>query len=261
MNSEKVQTIINQLINEHGRPVRKQYPVAKHQIQTLTELGILELMPVKFGHGDAKIVIEEAQRGATSVMSVDGEGVEIGSSKLYDAINEVVVVETEPQAQTFTVSESDNEVVIDGETFIVTINRDDSVSIEIDGGYGLADYDDGSQGYVEIDGRYEVARFDDIEIGDDYDSEFQVTITPEMIADAKQYRANYPMDIEEVELINDVMTPAEIETEFNLSSGTVRQYLTRHGDEMTERGEARKADGRTWLILRSAAARIWDTRQ
>ncbi len=99
---------------------------------------------------------------------------------------------------TYTVSQENNEIVIDGETYFVVINRDDSVSIEIDGGYGLADYDDGSQDYVEIDGRYEVARFDDIEISDSYDSEFQVTITPEMIADAKQYRAQYPVNIENV---------------------------------------------------------------
>lgn len=100
------------------------------------------------------------------------------------------------EAQTFTVSQDDNEIVIDSETFIVTVNSDGSVSVEIDGGYGLADYDDGSQDYIEIDGRYEVARFDDIEIGDSYDSDFKLTITPEMIADAKAYRANYPIAVE-----------------------------------------------------------------
>lgn len=94
MNSEKVQTIINEIISDlhariGGKAARKQYPVSKHQIETLTELGIIELMPKGFGHADAKAVIEEAQRSSTAVMNAYGEGEEIGSSKLYQALNEV----------------------------------------------------------------------------------------------------------------------------------------------------------------------------
>lgn len=200
MNSEKVQTIINQIISDlhtriGGKAARKQYPVAKHQITTLTELGIIEFMPKGFGHADAKAVIEEAQRSSTSVMNAYGEGETIGASALYQAINEVVEIVQEETSQTFTVSEHDNEIVIDDETFYVNVDGD-TVTIEIDGGYGLADYDDGSQGYVEIDGRYRVALFYDMKIGDSPDDEFGVTITSEMIADAKQYRANYPVDFE-----------------------------------------------------------------
>lgn len=51
--------------------------------------------------------------------------------------------------------------------------------------------------------------------------------------------------------LEQVMTPAEIEAEFGLSKGSVRQYLTRHPEI------GRKADGRTWLITRADAIRIW----
>lgn len=60
--------------------------------------------------------------------------------------------------------------------------------------------------------------------------------------------------------LSQVVTPAEIEDELGLGKGTVRQYLFNHGDEMIKKGEARKADGRTWLLLRSAAYRIWADR-
>jgi hypothetical protein len=99
---------------------------------------------------------------------------------------------------TYTVSQDNNEIMIDGETFLININNDGSVSVEIDGGYGEAQDIDGSEYYAEIDGNYQVARFYDIEIGDSYDSEFEITITPEMVADAKTYRANYPTNIESI---------------------------------------------------------------
>lgn len=51
------------------------------------------------------------------------------------------------------------------------------------------------------------------------------------------------------------MTPAEIEKEFNLSSGTVRQYLFQNQD--IDQSLARKADGRTWLINREWAVKRW----
>lgn len=196
MNSEKVQTIINEIISDlhtriGGKAARKQYPVSKHQIATLTELGIIEFMPKGFGHADAKAVIEEAQRGSTAVMNAYGEGESIGASKLYRAINEVAKT---IEAQTFTVSERDNEIEIDGEIFFVNVNNDNTVSIEIDGGVGEAYDVDGSVGYSEIDGMYEVARLEGIDTGDSYDHEFEITITPEMIADAKAYRTNYPLN-------------------------------------------------------------------
>lgn len=101
MNSEKVQTIITEIISElhnriGGKAARKQYVPAKHQIEDLTRLGILELMPKGFGHADAKAVIEEAQRGKTAVMNAYGEGETIGASKLYQAINEVEAEVSEP---------------------------------------------------------------------------------------------------------------------------------------------------------------------
>jgi hypothetical protein len=104
MNSEKVQTIITEIISEFhsrigGKAARKQAPVAKHQIKTLTELGILELMPKGFGHGDARVVIEAAQdAGGKQIggFNAYGEGDVTTShaSALYQAINEI-----EPQPE------------------------------------------------------------------------------------------------------------------------------------------------------------------
>ena len=57
--------------------------------------------------------------------------------------------------------------------------------------------------------------------------------------------------------LNHVLTPAEIEKKYKLGAGTVRQYLTRHSDEMVARGVLRKADARTWIMLSSEAQKIW----
>jgi len=57
--------------------------------------------------------------------------------------------------------------------------------------------------------------------------------------------------------LNHVVTPAEIEKLYDLSPGTVRQYLTRHADELVKRGVLRKADARTWMMLKSTAKDIW----
>lgn len=71
MNSQAVQNEINSIIEANrrrigGRAARNQARIAKHQIVTLTELGILDIVPnapyCKFiGHSDAKAVIEAAQ--------------------------------------------------------------------------------------------------------------------------------------------------------------------------------------------------------
>lgn len=60
-----------------------------------------------------------------------------------------------------------------------------------------------------------------------------------------------------IHLSSETMTPSQIEAEFNLSSGTVRQYLKNHSEELTANKEAWKADSRTWLLLRTTAERIW----
>jgi hypothetical protein len=91
MNAEKVQAIINKVISDFRSRTHhaRQYPVAKHQIKTLTELGIIDLMPKNFGHGDAKIVIAEAQDDGKTVMNAYGEGESVGASALYKALHEV----------------------------------------------------------------------------------------------------------------------------------------------------------------------------
>jgi len=57
---------------------------------------------------------------------------------------------------------------------------------------------------------------------------------------------------QELAVLTQVMTVREIEEEFNLSSGTVRQYLKAHSDTII----CRKS-GATWFIARSEAERIW----
>ncbi|MEG7679898.1 hypothetical protein U2083_14160, partial [Listeria monocytogenes] len=68
MNTAKVQQIINQLIEEKQRQIRyaRQYPIAKHQLVKLEELGILNLMPAKFGHTDADVIIAAATNTKTA---------------------------------------------------------------------------------------------------------------------------------------------------------------------------------------------------
>jgi len=105
MNREAVQNEINSIIetaqkNIGGRNARKQYPASKAQIATLTELGIIELMPNApysrtIGSSDAKAVIAEAQDSG----KVYGDGYTVdasrsSASKLYTLLNENEVDET-----------------------------------------------------------------------------------------------------------------------------------------------------------------------
>lgn len=60
--------------------------------------------------------------------------------------------------------------------------------------------------------------------------------------------------INEYEL-EQVMTPAEIEEEYSLADGTVRQAINR------ESLSARKADDRTWLVHRNDAEKRWGNRK
>jgi len=98
MNREAVRTEINSIISDlhiriGGRAARKQYAPAKHQIVKLTELGIIDLMPAKFGYTDAAAVIEAATDSGKTVggFNAYGEGdvTNTPASKLYTLLNEV----------------------------------------------------------------------------------------------------------------------------------------------------------------------------
>jgi hypothetical protein len=54
------------------------------------------MMPANFGHGDAKVIIEEAQDDGKTIMNKYGEGESVGASALYKAIHEV---EVEPEVE------------------------------------------------------------------------------------------------------------------------------------------------------------------
>jgi hypothetical protein len=90
MNESKVQKLINQEIAEQQKrqATRKQYPVAKSQLAKLEELGILNLMPTKFGYTDAAVVIAAATTGKTAIFNAMGEGEEIPAQPLFTAVNE-----------------------------------------------------------------------------------------------------------------------------------------------------------------------------
>lgn len=106
MNTQAIQNEINNIIEANhsklGKFARKQHQIAKHQIATLTELGILELVPNApysqyIGHSDASAIIEAAQDSGKQVggLTADGEGdyVTTSASKLYQLLNET---EAEP---------------------------------------------------------------------------------------------------------------------------------------------------------------------
>lgn len=118
MNSQAVQNEINSIIEANrrrigGRAARNQARIAKHQIVTLTELGILDIVPnapyCKFiGHSDAKAVIEAAQeKPGTVTMSFkyqagmdDDPNVYSSGSTLYRLLNEPETVEDEANEYT-----------------------------------------------------------------------------------------------------------------------------------------------------------------
>lgn len=75
INSE-TQRIINEFRNRiGGKAARHQYAPAKHQITSLTKLGLLDYMPRGFGNGDADAVLRAALDAPKQVGGmVEGEG-------------------------------------------------------------------------------------------------------------------------------------------------------------------------------------------
>lgn len=182
MNSEKVQTIINKIISEYGYPIRKQYPVAKWQIETLTELGIIDLMPKEFGHGDARAVIEEAERGATAVMDASGEGSEISGSALYQALHEAA-----PETVVVTINEAGDGMPdnVDGIRF--QFHDDGSATAYA---WSAADFDDDLHAYcedVEMQSGTEVLNVADVvaQHDDNDTADYQIEIDLSMLAEAQ----------------------------------------------------------------------------
>lgn len=92
---------------------------------------------------------------------------------------------------TYTVSERNNTIEIDGITFIINVSdyAHGSVTLEIPGGY--AQDDDGD--WIEIEGNYTLRTlYDDVDWIETSDQKFDVTITVDDIARARSYRAQYP---------------------------------------------------------------------
>lgn len=76
MNATKVQQIINEVIEENRKRITLDYtPAKKAQIDTLTELGIIGMMPARFSWYDARVVIAEAKEDNSPLhVAIYGEG-------------------------------------------------------------------------------------------------------------------------------------------------------------------------------------------
>lgn len=113
MNSEAVKTEIQNVITANTERIgykaaRKQYAAGKTQIATLTALGIIDLMPAKFGFSDADAVIAAAQDNGKTVNDSFDSATKLDASELYTLLNEVDANE-----------ETTDEIDYNGHTIIV----------------------------------------------------------------------------------------------------------------------------------------------
>jgi len=87
MNEQAVKTEIEKIVSTN-KNIRRQYPVARHQEKTLTELGIINLMPVGYGYTDAAKVIEAAQDAGKEFVNNFDDVTKTDASTLYALLNE-----------------------------------------------------------------------------------------------------------------------------------------------------------------------------
>lgn len=118
MNADAIKTEITNIITEFRASIRnaRQYAPAKWQLAKLQELGIAELMPAKFGHGDAGAVITAAEQGKSGVINAYGEGDDLSASKLYKLLHEVEAV-TEIETVKVTADADGEDFEINGMAF------------------------------------------------------------------------------------------------------------------------------------------------
>lgn len=93
-NIKTVKQEITNILSTVKQPSRKQYPVAKHQIASLTELGLIELMPASFGYTDAATIISAAKDAGGKQIGEGDTATNSDASKLYTLLNEVEEVKT-----------------------------------------------------------------------------------------------------------------------------------------------------------------------
>jgi hypothetical protein len=93
MNKPAVKTEIEKIISTN-KQIRHQYPVAKHQEKSLTELGIIDLMPAGFGYTDAAKVIDAAQDAGKEYTDGYEDAGKMPASTLYTLLNEQETSET-----------------------------------------------------------------------------------------------------------------------------------------------------------------------
>lgn len=199
MNTQAVQNEINSIIEANhskigGRAARKQAPIAKHQIATLTELGILDMVPNApyskyIGYSDAKAVIEAAQDAGGKVYVSNYDDVsKSAASNLYMLLNTPEPAE-EMADHTITAADGD-EVELGDLTIRVVITPvysggEDELSIQV---YGWRNNDADTMSRTDLfAGDYEV-EVATIHLPDDgdfrTDDEVTFTLTQKQVDDA-----------------------------------------------------------------------------
>lgn len=103
MEIEKIRSEVVRICNENQKALRykRQYPIAKHQEQALTELGLLEYMIPAYrgqlGYSDAEAVIRAARDAGEYVGGINshGEGdvIKAEPSRLWSLLNSPDAIE------------------------------------------------------------------------------------------------------------------------------------------------------------------------
>lgn len=119
---------------------------------------------------------------------------DLAVSYIGNEINAAKLTSTDAPAREYTVVvERDERFTIEGLEFIANVhNTGDSITIEIDGGFGQDDDGD----WIEVDGNYTVM-YREITDEEFENDEYEITLTRVQIEDAKRYRQNYPVSIPE----------------------------------------------------------------
>lgn len=166
MNTEAIKAEITNVIAAFRDSLppkhKRQYNAAKWQIERLTELGIIELMPTGFQHGDAGAVIKAAE-SATSADAARNAGGDFdvwttSASELYKLLNE------QPEPEFVEVSTTEEAETV--EAF--------GVVFRIDAGNVDGEDCDDNRAAVSVSGQY-TGNDDPLGYVDDYDLDYNLT--------------------------------------------------------------------------------------
>jgi len=221
MNTQKAQEAISNIVLKNR--LDRQYPASKAQLARLTELGIIDLMPIckhpsvkAIGHTDAKLVIAAAEDNA---------------SDLYKALHDV-----EPAPEPETTEDEDEQTEVASYSFEDGEGEDVSYIV----------YREGSRYTVDAEWSDGPAW-----IGDHEPTEAEV----EDVHTGWVEETAFQEELQRIEesILNQVMTVAEVAQMFGLTRDAVNKAIDRN------RLPARQS-GSTWLIRREDAEYLWSKR-